>query len=77
MCQMGKSEELRTHARTFDATKNWELEFPGAYKVRNDNSFPRDTPEKNLVNHHEILQKTRHILKIQYPTEHMLRDSTM
>lgn len=71
---MKNSEHMQ---EPFDATKNWELEFPGAYKVRNDNSFPRDTPEKNLVNHHEILQKTRHILKIQYPTEHMLRDSTM
>lgn len=30
-----------------DATENWDLKFPGSYKGRNFNNFPREAPEKS------------------------------
>lgn len=53
------------HMQLFDATENWEQEFPGTYKVKNCNSFSREAPN-TPVRHHEVLQRTWHSLKIQF-----------
>lgn len=64
VCQMWKVKNCK-HMQLFDATANWEQEFPGAYKVTNCNDFSREAP-KTPVSHHEVLQRTWHSLKIQF-----------
>lgn len=63
LCQMWKVKNCK-HMQLFDATENWEQEFPGAYKVMNCNSFSREAP-KTPVRHREVLQRAWHSLKVQ------------
>lgn len=60
------------HMQLFDATKTWSSQGPAKLGTATISPWKQ---QKIPASHHETLQRSRRILKIQLPTEHLRKDS--